>query len=85
MHMPTLAVIDGIKIQMFYLDHDPPHFHAVYGEHEVLVSIADLRVIDGTVPAAITRKVIDWASMRQDALAFCWVCCRSGKKPGKMN
>ncbi len=26
--MPTIAIVDGVKIQMFYNDHIPPHFHA---------------------------------------------------------
>jgi hypothetical protein len=24
---------------MFYNDHEPPHFHAVYGEHRALIAI----------------------------------------------
>jgi hypothetical protein len=27
--MPTIAIVDGVKIQMFYDDHTPPHFHAI--------------------------------------------------------
>jgi hypothetical protein len=29
--MPTIAWFYGIMIQMFYNDHEPPHFHARYG------------------------------------------------------
>ena len=28
--MPTLSAFYGIVIQMFWQDHPPPHFHALY-------------------------------------------------------
>jgi hypothetical protein len=31
--MPTLSAFDGIKIMMYYRDHLPPHFHAIYNEY----------------------------------------------------
>jgi hypothetical protein len=37
--MPTIAWFYGIAIRMFVRDHPPPHFHAVYGEHEAIVAI----------------------------------------------
>ena len=30
----------GIVIAMYYRDHGPPHFHAIYGEHEATADIA---------------------------------------------
>jgi hypothetical protein len=27
--MPTLAIIDGVRIAMYYADHEPAHFHAI--------------------------------------------------------
>jgi len=41
--MPTIAIVDGVKILMFYNDHSPPHFHAVLGDDEMLVSILGTR------------------------------------------
>ena len=37
--MPTISVFYGIVIQMFWRDHAPPHFHALYAEHEARLSI----------------------------------------------
>ncbi len=45
--MPTISAFYGIVIQMFWKDHAPPHFHAVYGEFEALVDIRSLEVIQG--------------------------------------
>ena len=32
--MPTISAFYGILIQMFWNDHAPPHFHALYAEPE---------------------------------------------------
>lgn len=37
--MPTISVFYGILIQMFWRDHAPPHFHALYAEDEALIDI----------------------------------------------
>ena len=31
--VPTIITIDGVNITIFADDHNPPHFHARYGEH----------------------------------------------------
>lgn len=48
--MPTISMFRGIKIFINWNDHMPPHFHARYGSHEVLVSINDIEVLEGTMP-----------------------------------
>ncbi len=40
--MATISTFYGILIQMFWSDHAPPHFHALYAEHEVLIDIRTL-------------------------------------------
>ncbi|MCC6867179.1 MAG: DUF4160 domain-containing protein, partial [Burkholderiales bacterium] len=48
--MPTISSFYGILIQMFWCDHDPPHFHALYAEYEVLIDIRTLEVLEGKMP-----------------------------------
>ncbi len=48
--MPELCRFFGIIIRMYFNDHDPPHFHAVYGEDEVLIEIDTLVVVRGELP-----------------------------------
>lgn len=57
--MPTLAIIDGIKITMYYADHEPAHFHAIAGEDEIVVGIADIRVIAGHAPPGVVPPGAD--------------------------
>jgi hypothetical protein len=48
--MPTISFFYGIAIQMFWQDHAPPHFHALYGEKEALIDIRTLEVLEGRLP-----------------------------------
>ena len=57
--MPTIAWFYGIAIRMYVRDHPPPHFHAVYGEHEANVSIETGEVIEGALPRVAARLVRD--------------------------
>jgi Domain of unknown function (DUF4160) len=38
--VPRLSEFYGIVIYMYWGDHSPPHFHAIYGEHEAFSSLA---------------------------------------------
>lgn len=37
--MPELCSFYGISIRINFRDHNPPHFHALYGEHEAVIEI----------------------------------------------
>jgi hypothetical protein len=37
--MPEICRFLGIVIAMYYNDHDPAHFHAVYGSFEITVEV----------------------------------------------
>ena len=82
--MPTIAIVDGVKIQMFYDDHTPPHFHALLGGEEALIAISSLDVIRGSLPPAKLRRVLSWARERQAALALNWVRCQSAEPPNRI-
>jgi hypothetical protein len=51
-------------IRIFYDDHNPPHFHAEYGEYEVLVAIQSLAILGGGLPARALGMVTEWAEHR---------------------
>lgn len=70
--MPEISRFLGIIITMYYNDHAPPHFHAIYGEHEAIISIDDFRFIKGFLPNRVKGLVIEWASMRKSELLKDW-------------
>ncbi len=45
--MPTICRFYGILIQMYYNDHEPPHFHVVYKEFRAVIAINDLSILFG--------------------------------------
>ncbi|MGH7468093.1 MAG: DUF4160 domain-containing protein [Longimicrobiales bacterium] len=59
-------------IYVYWRDHGPSHFHASYGDDEVLVSIDDLTVLEGKVPPRVMGLVIEWATLHQDELRVVW-------------
>ena len=77
--MPTIAWFYGIAIRMYFRDHPPPHFEAVYGEHEANVSIETGEVIEGRLPRAAARLVKEWTLARQDQLRENWRRARAGE------
>lgn len=70
--MPELSRFFGIVIKMFSDDHNPPHFHAFYGEHEVLIDINHLAVFAGSFPPRVLGLVIEWATLHQAELHDDW-------------
>lgn len=57
---------------MFYNDHEPAHFHAIYGEYRALFRIDPVQVIEGVLPRRAQSLVVDWASMHQIELRDNW-------------
>ncbi|MEI8139209.1 MAG: DUF4160 domain-containing protein [bacterium] len=70
--MPEISRFFGIVIKMFFDDHNPPHFHAYYGEHEVLIDIHHLSVFTGSIPPRALGLVIEWATLHQVELLKDW-------------
>ena len=70
--MPEICRFLGIVIRMFYSDHNPPHFHVVYGDYEAAFCIETLEVIEGKVPARVKGLVVEWATLHQKELMQNW-------------
>jgi hypothetical protein len=80
--MPTIAIIDGVRIMIFAKDHAPPHFHAKFPEHEALISIATGDIREGSLPTAKLRAVRDWFTPRQLQVAYVWKEIRAHRYRG---
>lgn len=66
--MPELSRFYGIVIQMYYADHQPPHFHALYAGWRATIAIDTLAFIEGELPPRARGLVIEWATLHQDEL-----------------
>ena len=71
--MPRISSFYGIVIWMYWNDHNPPHFHATYGDFEILIRITDLSIYSGSLPSRAFGLVMEWASLHQNELMENWV------------
>lgn len=69
---------------MFYDEHNPPHFHATYGEYNAIIGINDLTVMRGKLPSRALGLVIEWASLHQQELMENWKRIEEGKEIQKI-
>lgn len=72
--MPEIARFYGIIIKMFfkYKEHNPPHFHAVYGEYNGSIDINTLEMIEGDLPSKALELIKEWAKEYQFDLLRIW-------------
>jgi hypothetical protein len=67
--MSRLSYLYGIAIYMYYRDHAPPHFHAIYGSEEAELAIRSRRMLRGGLPPRALALVRQWARMHERELA----------------
>lgn len=79
--MPVISQFYGISIRMFYNDHAPPHFHAVYRGNELFVGISPITIMKGNAPGRVRSMVLEWAAIHQQELLDNWDRMRQGDAP----
>ncbi len=72
--MPVIARFYGMVIKMYFQqkEHNPPHFHVVYGEYMGVIDIQTLNMIEGDLPQNAVSLVKEWAQQHQDELLNIW-------------
>jgi hypothetical protein len=79
--MPVLAKFYGIVVRMLFAPLLGAHFHAIYGEQELVISIRPLGVIQGDAPERVRDLVLEWARRHQSELQAAWRQCANGLRP----
>lgn len=62
----------GISIYMYWSDHSPPHFHAVYNEYGGAFDIRIRKLISGKFPKRVQKLIIEWAKSHETELLQNW-------------
>ncbi len=65
--------------------HNMPHFHARYGEHRAILSIATGDVLSGALPKPQLRLVQAWVELRRAQLEADWQLLIAGRSPNKID
>jgi hypothetical protein len=74
--MPEICRFYGIIIAMYYNEHNPPHFHAKYGEFKAEIDIRTLQVFKGELPKRAKTLVMEWADEHRAELQQDWELAR---------
>lgn len=56
--MPEISRFFGIVIRMYFDEHLPPHFHAIYGRNEAEFGVDPIGVLQGRLPHRASSMVI---------------------------
>ena len=79
--MPEVSRFFCILIRMYFDEHNPPHFHAIYAGGEAQVGIEPIIVLEGKLPNRATSLVIEWAALHQRELLLNWHRLRNDQLP----
>lgn len=69
--MPEISRFFGIVIYMNWREHPPLHFHAVYGDHEALLTL-DGNIYAGSLPARALAMVREWLALHRVEIEANW-------------
>ena len=79
--MPVLSKFYGIVIRMVFIRPFAAHFHAIYGQWELIVGIMPLTIVQGDAPGRVREMVLGWAAEHQCELLEAWTRCSSALPP----
>lgn len=74
--MPEISRFYGIIIALYYNEHNPPHFHAKYGNYQAEIDIRTLQLIVGELPTRAKALVLEWADEHRTELLEDWDLAR---------
>jgi len=75
--LPRICEFYGIAIYMYYQDHEPAHFHAIYGSDEAVVRVHPFRILRGNLPRRARALVREWAAHHRAERGRDWELARA--------
>lgn len=82
--MPEICRFYGIIIAVYFSEHNPPHFHALYSGEKVAIDIRTLQVLEGRISPRALGLVIEWALQHQSELMEDWELAMKEQPPKKI-
>jgi hypothetical protein len=82
--MPEISRFLGIVIRMYPNEHNPPHFHAFYGDEVAVFSIETGQMIQGDFPPKKAVLVTAWTIIHHDELLKNWSGLAIGEQISKI-
>ena len=82
--MPEICRFLGIVITIYYNEHNPPHFHAKYGDQRGVFSINELKLVEGILPKRVISLILEWAFEHREELLEDWYLAEQRKQLNKI-
>ncbi|MEQ1831612.1 MAG: DUF4160 domain-containing protein [Candidatus Eisenbacteria bacterium] len=77
--MPVISEFFGIRIRMYYLDHEPAHFHVEYGGAHCTYQL-DGAPLAGLLPSGRAERLVQrWARKHRFELEANWQRILAGR------
>jgi hypothetical protein len=71
--MPKVEQFSRCRIEMYFHDHAPPHFHIITRSNErLMVAIDTLAVLAGSADSRDAREALAWAKRNRPTLRRLW-------------
>ena len=70
---------------MYFDDHNPPHFHAIYGGREAQIGIVNVDFIDGSLPGRAQGMIREWAALHRPELLENWRRFHNSEAPNRID
>ena len=76
--MPEISLFYGIRVTMYYDDHNPPHFHVRYNDYRATIDIQTGEV-EGRLPRRVLNMVYEWLDLHKEELIVNWQRMEKGE------
>ena len=83
--MPEISLFYGIRVTMYYDDHNPPHFHVEYAGNKAIIDILNASVMRGALPNKQLKLVLAWCVLPQDELMQNWELSKQSLPLNRIN
>ena len=83
--VPEISAFYGVRITMYWNEHNPPHFHEEYAEHKATVLIQEGIIYRGYLPNRQLKLVLAWCEIHKDELMQNWELSKQGKPMNAIN
>lgn len=86
--MAVISMFYGIIISIYFFDnrkHHIPHIHVKYGEDEVVISIEENKILEGSIPSTKMKLLLAWMEIHRDELKANWELAVNGESIFKID
>jgi Domain of unknown function (DUF4160) len=82
--MPEISRFFGIIVFINYNDHNPPHFHAWYGDYKITITIEE-GIVEGKMPKRALKMIFEWMELHKLELIDDWHLAKNKQPLNKIN